>query len=126
MAAPGHSHLGTAEPSTLEPSDGGTASTGPNRELLVMEIIACPDPECRAYAEVVDRWSVPSTDGPVEHIQTRCLSRHLFTVPIEYVRWTPAAHRWMDVLPRQHEAPSPLVEEAPHEPSRRGSAADRR
>jgi len=71
-----------------------------------MEILACPDPTCPAYAEVVDRWSVPSTDGPVEHVRTRCLDRHIFTVPIDGVRWTSApARRWTEILPTQNCGP---------------------
>lgn len=45
-----------------------------------MEIIPCPDPACSSPAEVIDRWALESTDGPVEHLKTRCLSRHIFTV----------------------------------------------
>ena len=47
-----------------------------------MEIIPCPDPACPAPAEVNDRWAFESTDGPIEHVRTRCLGRHVFTVPV--------------------------------------------
>jgi len=39
----------------------------------------CPDPGCTAPAEIMDRWSWNSTDGPIEHVRTRCLARHIFT-----------------------------------------------
>jgi hypothetical protein len=47
----------------------------------MLDLIQCPDPTCRALAEVIDRFSLYSTDGPVEHVRTRCLQRHHFTVP---------------------------------------------
>jgi hypothetical protein len=50
-----------------------------------MEIIGCPDPGCTSPAEVVDRWHFYSTDGPVEHLKTRCLAGHGFTVPVRPV-----------------------------------------
>jgi hypothetical protein len=43
------------------------------------DVIACPDPTCRAPARIVDRWSWGSSDGPVEHVKTRCLHGHVFT-----------------------------------------------
>jgi hypothetical protein len=48
-----------------------------------MEIIGCPDGDCAAPAEIVDRWEFGSTAGPIEHVKTRCLRGHLFTVPVE-------------------------------------------
>ena len=44
-----------------------------------MEIVACPDPACPAPARVHDRWTWPSTGGPVEHAQTGCEAGHWFT-----------------------------------------------
>jgi hypothetical protein len=48
-----------------------------------MTIISCPDAACQAPAEVTDRWCWSSTDGPIEHLRTRCLRGHTFTVPVE-------------------------------------------
>ena len=45
----------------------------------VPDVIACPDPTCRAPARIVDRWSWGSSDGPVEHLKTRCERGHWFT-----------------------------------------------
>lgn len=43
---------------------------------------ACP--ECGRMAEVVDRFTLASTDGPVEHIRLRCTrGRHHLTLLCE-------------------------------------------
>lgn len=44
-----------------------------------MEIVACPNPTCPAPAWVYDRWTWPSTAGPVEQAKTGCASGHWFT-----------------------------------------------
>ena len=44
-----------------------------------MDIVACPDPTCPVPAWVEDRWTWPSTDGPVEHVKTGCEAGHWFT-----------------------------------------------
>jgi hypothetical protein len=43
------------------------------------ESIPCPEPACPEMAMIIDRWSWPSTKGPVEHVKTRCPNGHLFT-----------------------------------------------
>jgi hypothetical protein len=50
-----------------------------------MEIVTCPDHDCPAPAEVLDRWDFSSTDGPIEHIKTLCLHRHTLTVPTAWL-----------------------------------------
>ena len=45
-----------------------------------MDVVACPDPTCQAPAWVHDRWTWPSTDGPVEHIKLYCVHGHARTV----------------------------------------------
>jgi hypothetical protein len=47
------------------------------------EIIACPEPTCRAPAEVVDQWVLRSTSGPVAHLKTWCLNGHWFTPTVD-------------------------------------------
>jgi hypothetical protein len=47
------------------------------------DLIACPDPTCRAPARIVDRWTFGSTDGPVEHVKTGCERGHWFTPTVE-------------------------------------------
>jgi hypothetical protein len=45
-----------------------------------LDLVVCP--ECGAPAEVVDRFALPSTDGPVEHAKVLCLMRHWFLLPV--------------------------------------------
>ena len=42
-----------------------------------MDYARCP--ECELPAEVVDRFSLPSTDGPIAHVKIGCLAGHVFT-----------------------------------------------
>jgi hypothetical protein len=44
-----------------------------------LDLVVCP--ECAAPAEVVDRFALPGTHGPVEHVKVRCLHRHWFLLP---------------------------------------------
>jgi hypothetical protein len=45
-----------------------------------LDLVVCP--QCAAPAEVVDRFTLPGTDGPVEHVKVRCLQRHWFLLPV--------------------------------------------
>jgi hypothetical protein len=45
--------------------------------------IACPDIACGAQAEIIDQWAFPSTNGPVEHVKTRCARGHVFTPTVD-------------------------------------------
>jgi len=49
-----------------------------------LELTSCPD--CGCPAEVIDRFALPSTDGPVEHLKTRCVTGHWFTMPAARAR----------------------------------------
>ena len=42
-----------------------------------LRIVACPEPDCDAVAEVVDRHILDSTGGRVSMVRTRCLGRHI-------------------------------------------------
>jgi hypothetical protein len=42
-----------------------------------MDYARCP--ECDLPAEVIDRFSLFSTDGPIDHVKIACLRRHVFT-----------------------------------------------
>jgi hypothetical protein len=46
-----------------------------------MDFTTCPD--CGAQAEVVDRFVLESTDGPIDHAKVRCIDGHWFLLPIE-------------------------------------------
>jgi hypothetical protein len=54
------------------------------------DVIACPDPTCRASARTVDRWTFGSTDGPVGHVKTGCERGHWFTPTVESLHLQPA------------------------------------
>ena len=47
------------------------------------DIVACPDPACRAPARIVDRWTFASTSGMVEHVKTGCERGHWFTPTVD-------------------------------------------
>ncbi len=40
-------------------------------------------PTCLKPAEIVDRFTLASTDGPAEHIKVRCSSGHVYTLLVE-------------------------------------------
>jgi hypothetical protein len=50
--------------------------------MMPLQLTVCPDRECQLLAEIVDRFVLASTDGPVEHARVECLGRHIFTVPV--------------------------------------------
>lgn len=41
---------------------------------------ACPD--CGEIAEISDRFVLPSTDGPIEHVRLLCLHWHHFVLAV--------------------------------------------
>jgi hypothetical protein len=47
----------------------------------VLTVIACP--ECEVPAEITDRFSLSSTDGPVDCVALSCLGGHHFRMPSE-------------------------------------------
>jgi hypothetical protein len=47
--------------------------------MTTVEFVGCPEPTCQAPAEIVDRFVLASTHGPVEHAQTMCLNGHVRT-----------------------------------------------
>ena len=63
----------------------------------MLEIIGCP--ECAAPAEVVTRFVLDSTDGPVEHATVACAGRHRFTMPVERLAGDRHAVRRLPVEP---------------------------
>jgi hypothetical protein len=48
-------------------------------EDMSLQLTTCP--ECGAPAEVLDRFVLPSTHGPVEHVKTRCVTGPWFVTP---------------------------------------------
>lgn len=48
-------------------------------ENCEFELVVCP--ECGATAEVLDRFTLGSTDGPFEMVKLWCVTGRWFTVP---------------------------------------------
>jgi hypothetical protein len=48
-----------------------------------MDYAHCP--QCDLPAEVIDRFSLYSTDGPIAHVKTACIAGHVFTPAAEDV-----------------------------------------
>jgi hypothetical protein len=46
---------------------------------IELDLVVCP--ECGAPAEIVDRFALGGTDGPVEHVKLMCLHRHWYLLP---------------------------------------------
>jgi len=53
----------------------------------MLTVISCP--ECGVPAEITDRFSLPSTDGPVAHVATSCMAGHHFRMPAEMLNRRP-------------------------------------
>ena len=45
----------------------------------MLTIAACP--QCAVPAEITERFSLPSTDGPIAHIAVACAAGHHFRMP---------------------------------------------
>jgi hypothetical protein len=66
-------------------------------DWIVMEIVECPDIECSMPAEILDRWNLASTGGPFEHVKTRCIAGHIFTLPAQRLAlWPPMVRPGQD------------------------------
>jgi predicted nucleic acid-binding Zn-ribbon protein len=52
-------------------------------------LVSCP--ECGATAEITDRFRLPSTAGPVDHVTVNCVAGHHFRMPADDL--TDARHR---------------------------------
>jgi hypothetical protein len=63
---------------TLHEKEGATMHNDYTRGP---DLVGCP--ACAAPAEVVDRYALESTDGPIEHATVVCALRHRFTVLVE-------------------------------------------
>jgi hypothetical protein len=40
-------------------------------------------PSCHKQAEIIDRFTLPSTDGPAVHLKVRCEGGHAYTVLVD-------------------------------------------
>jgi hypothetical protein len=48
---------------------------------MELELTWCPD--CGRTAEVIDRVWLPSNEGPLEHVKTRCITGPWFMTLVE-------------------------------------------
>jgi hypothetical protein len=55
-----------------------------HRSAFHFSPVACPT--CHERAEIVDRFSLDSTDGPLRHLKIRCAAGHWYTMPADRVR----------------------------------------
>ena len=46
--------------------------------------VACPS--CHEPAEILDRFSLETTDGPMRHLKIRCTGGHWYTLPADRVQ----------------------------------------
>ena len=46
-----------------------------------------PQARCGLPAEVEDRWTMGSTDGPLPSVKIRCPRGHWFSGPVESLTW---------------------------------------
>lgn len=80
-ALPGAPGLVAAEKSSGRAQAGSPPWAG--SASFTLEQAWCP--ECSSPAEIVDRFVVESTNGPVEEIKLHCLERHWFLLPVSYL-----------------------------------------
>jgi hypothetical protein len=74
------SHPSGADAALTPPDTWRAGDPTAPRPGAVMAFVTCPG--CGEIAEVVDRFVLPSTDGPVEHVRTQCLHGHWFMAPV--------------------------------------------
>jgi hypothetical protein len=48
----------------------------------MLALLPCPDPVCDAPAEITGSVTFESTQGPVAHVKTQCVRRHIFVMPL--------------------------------------------
>jgi hypothetical protein len=61
----------------------------------VLTVISCPD--CDVPAEITERFSLPSTDGAVDHIVVRCAAGHCFRMAADRL----PSHQQQDLATRK-------------------------
>lgn len=68
--------------------DEGNCLPLPRQEVTpVLTLVSCP--ECDVPAEVTDRFTLPSTEGPVAHVAVSCAAGHHFRMPSELLSRRP-------------------------------------
>lgn len=56
--------------------DGRARATQP----ATLDLTHCP--ACSAPAEIVGRFVLESTEGPIEHVRVHCVEREWFVIPV--------------------------------------------
>ena len=79
--------------------------------MMFLDCPACTDDQgttrCGLPAAVEDRYTVSSTDGPLESVRIRCPRGHFFNGPIEALTWEKHPSTAARTAPRadhQHQA----------------------
>jgi hypothetical protein len=49
---------------------------------VILQLTVCPEQTCQLPAEITDRFVLPSTEGPIEHVMLHCVARHIYTLPV--------------------------------------------
>jgi hypothetical protein len=70
----------------------------------VLILVPCPD--CDVPAEVTERFSLGSTDGPVSHIALSCAAGHHFRMPAD---WLPGCAQALLAEPEAQPASAPAI-----------------
>jgi hypothetical protein len=55
----------------------------------MLTLLPCPELNCDAVAELIDRSVLPSTDGPVPHIKVHCVRGHNLFMPEDALNRSP-------------------------------------
>jgi hypothetical protein len=61
------------------------ASTAATHVMNRLRITSCPEPGCGLPTEIGDGAVLASTDGPIMHVRTVCLTGHWLFLPLETV-----------------------------------------
>jgi len=77
---------------------------------MQLKMVRCPNPGCGLPARVLDQWTFDSTDGPVEHVKTRCRAGHVLTPSVDMMKGFLILHPSLGMI---------------QEPSRRPATASR-
>jgi hypothetical protein len=55
-----------------------------HRSAFPLSPVACPT--CHEPAEILDRFTLGSTEGPLRHLKIRCGGGHWYTMPADRVQ----------------------------------------
>ena len=68
-------------------------------------LTAIPCPDCDVPAEITERFSLPSTDGAVDHIVVRCAAGHCFRMAADRL----PSHQQQELVTRKPQPERPPV-----------------